>query len=80
MGIDVKSLSRCPTCQVPSIRHPLGVEGTLVGRSMIPGEAYLRIFKVEKPWARLEAEGLGDEAILAWELEQGAPRWVAHLI
>ena len=73
VGVDVKVLGRCPTCQVASIRLPVGVEGTLVGRSMIPDEAQLRSFHIEKPWAKRAAEEVGQLAVLAWELENDTP-------
>ena len=47
--IDQRNLSRCPHCQAPHIRLPLGVEGTLVGRAMLMSDAQLRQFSIAKP-------------------------------
>ena len=71
--VGAKVLGRCPTCQATSIRLPLGVEGALVGRSMIPDEAQLRCFRIEKPWAKRAAEEVGQDAVMAWEQERDTP-------
>ena len=73
VGVDVKVLGRCPACQATSIRLPLGVEGTLAGRSMIPDEAQLRSFHIENPRAKRAAEEVGRPAVLAWELGNDTP-------
>ena len=73
VGIDVKALGKCPNCQANSIRLPLGVEGTLVGKSMIADEAHLRSFSIEKPWTRAAAEEVGPDAVRAWGMEEISP-------
>ena len=40
---------------------------------MIPDEAQLRSFHIEKPWTKRAAEEVGQEAVMAWELERDTP-------
>ena len=61
-----KCLGRCPHCQLPGVRPPLGVEGAIVGRSALLTDGQLREFSVEKPWAELAAREVGPEAHEAW--------------
>ena len=73
VGIDVKALTKCPTCQAPSIRLPLGVDGALVGRCVIMSDSELRSFAIAKPWAKAAAEECGPDALEAWEGENASP-------
>lgn len=70
VGVDVEALAKFPTCQAPSIRLPLGVDGATVGRCMIVGDTHLRSFSVAKPWARVAAGETGPDALMAWEEEE----------
>ena len=71
--VDYRNLSRCPLCQAPHVRLPLGVEGTLAGRAMILNDNQLRGFQVKKPWTMELTESEGAEALASWEYEDGTP-------
>ena len=73
VSIDHRVMRRCPHCQEPGLRFPLGVEGTLVGRSMLLPDDELNRFKVEKPWGRLVAVEQGPDAVQSWEYEDSSP-------
>ena len=47
VGIDVKVLGQCPTCQANAVRRPVGVDGTLVGRCTIASDLELRSFSIK---------------------------------
>lgn len=71
--IDSGNLSRCPHCQAPNLRLPLGVEGALVGRAMILGDRRLRLFHVNKPWTLEQSTKHIPEAQESWMYEQDSP-------
>ena len=48
--ISTKCLIRFPHCQTTGVRLPLGIEGSMVGRSALMTVYQLREFSVEKPW------------------------------
>ena len=73
VSIDHKVVERCPHCQEPRVRLPLGVDGALLGRPMLLTDNELTQFKAEKPWTRQEASEFGSDSIEAWEYEQGTP-------
>ena len=71
--ISTKCLGRCPHCQVTGIRLPLGIEGAIVGKSVLLTESELRGFSIEKPWSAQSAQEKGAEAYKAWEYEDTTP-------
>ena len=73
VSIDHEVVMRCPHCQGPGVRLPLGAEGARVGRSMLLTDGELNRFKVEKPWARRAAVDCGPEAAISWDYENNAP-------
>ena len=71
--IATRCLSRCPHCQAPGVRLPLGIEGAIVGKSTLLTDVELMSFSVERPWTREEAELTGNDALRAWEFENATP-------
>ena len=72
-SIDLKSLARCPHCQLPNVRLPEGVYGAIVGRSVLLSDVQLREFKAETPWTREAAAQHGPAALECWEDEENTP-------
>ena len=73
VSIDCRSLSRRPHCQLPNLRLPLGVEGALVGRSMLLTDRQLRSFNIKKPRTEQTATALGPDAYDSWSYENSTP-------
>ena len=73
VSIDSRNLSRCPRCQSPNVRLPLGVEGTLVGRAMITTGRKLRNFNVLKPRTRSAALEHSAASLASWDYEHSTP-------
>ena len=74
VSIDSRNLPRCPRCQAPNTRLPLGVDGALVGRAMIMTDPQLRSFNISKHWTKTAAQEHSVEAAAACELEQPTPQ------
>ena len=68
-----KCLGKCPRCQKSGIRLPLGIEGTIVGRSALMNGRQLREFAIEKHWSESQANMTGAEDHRAWVDEQATP-------
>ena len=75
VAINTKMLQRCPHFQTPSVRLPPGVEGTVVGKSLLMTDVQLRSFEIRKPWRDLTATDHGPEAREAWLNEAATPLW-----
>ena len=71
--ISTKCLSRCPHCQQTGVRLPLGIEGYIVGKSVLMTDPELRSFSIEKQRGEDTARATSDEAHRAWIAEQPAP-------
>ena len=71
--IATKCLSRCPHCQIPGVRLPLGIEGSIVWKSVLLTGPELRGFSSERPRTEETAKATGPEAHQAWKLEQTTP-------
>ena len=73
VAISSKMLQKCPHCQAPAVRLPPGVEGTVVGKSMVMSEVELRSFQVKRPMNQDTAADYGPEAREAWAGEAKTP-------
>ena len=76
-GTDValgrKALLKCPHCNSHSARLPPGVEGAIVGKSLILSDVELRPFHIKSPWNEDAAHEHGIEAREAWMRERRTP-------
>ena len=73
VSINTKLLQRCPHCGSQSTRLPPGVEGIMVGKSLLMTDLELRSFSIKSPWNAKAASDYGPEAREAWRLESGSP-------
>ena len=71
--VTTKALIRCPICQGQSVRSPLGVQGTMVGKASIQEFHQFRSLHVQEPWAEESALQAGPLAKGEWLEEQNTP-------
>ena len=77
VDIATKSLVRLPRCQTAGIRFPMGIEGTIVGRSVLLTDPQLRAFSVDRHWGAQTTRETGAQAFGAWNFESRTPHWAA---
>ena len=68
-----KALLKCPHCQCAAVRLPPGIEGAIVGKSLLLTDVELRSFQIKQPWAESTATDHGPEAREAWMREARTP-------
>ena len=68
-----RALLKCPHCNAVSVRLPAGVEGAMVGKSLMLSDVELRSFSIKKPWGELTSHEHSVEAREAWMIENSSP-------